>query len=293
MKYIVFALIVALALAEMHPVNDAIVSEIKAKATWTPMEPEENPFSYMSIEDIKGRLGAKLTVYGDNAPRRSVDLPESFDAREQWPAGVHEIRDQGQCGSCWAFGATEALSDRFQIEKDTQVVLSPQHLVSCDTTNFGCNGGYLDRAWDFMHHTGVVSDECYPYTSGETGKDGECFDHCVGSADDEFDTFSSEKTIMTTNVEKTKQAIFSEGPVEAAFMVYQDFMSYKGGVYRHTTGSLLGGHAIKAIGWGVEDGEEYWIMANSWGTGWGEEGFFRIAMGDCGINDQMTFALAH
>lgn len=292
MKIIALVLLLAIAFAEIHPVNEQIVNEIKEKATWTPMETEENPFAYMSIEQIKGMMGAKLTVYGDNAEDLGTEVPTEFDSRTEWPGKVHAVRDQGSCGSCWAFGATEALSDRFFIEKGTDVVLSPQHLVSCDKSNFGCNGGYLDKAWNFMHKTGVVTDECYPYTSGTTGEDGTCSDHCTSESDDEFDMFHSASPTMTSNVAKTQQAIMRDGPVEAAFTVYQDFMSYKGGIYKHTTGSMLGGHAIKAIGWGEENGTPYWIMVNSWGESWGEQGLFRIAMGDCGINNQMTFAIA-
>lgn len=293
MRIYILALVLAIAFAEIHPVNDVIVGEIRKKATWVPLEPEENPFSYMSVEDIKARLGAKLTVYGDNAPRLHLFLPRTFDAREQWPEAIHEIRDQGSCGSCWAFGATEALSDRFKVEKNIDIVLSPQHLVSCDTSNFGCNGGYLDRAWNFMHEKGVTTEECYPYTSGITGDDGDCsHTRCTTNAD--FEVFSSEETFMTTDVEKAQQAIFTEGPIEAGFMVYEDFLSYKSGVYQHTSGKLLGGHAVKVVGWGVEDdGQEYWIMANSWGTKWGEDGFFKIAIGDSGVNGQMTFGSAH
>ena len=72
--------------------------------------------------------------------------------------------------------------------------------------------------------------------------------------------------------------------METAFNVYADFMSYKGGIYVHTTGDLEGGHAIKILGWGVENGQSYWLCANSWGTSWGEKGFFRIAQGQCGID---------
>lgn len=77
----------------------------------------------------------------------------------------------------------------------------------------------------------------------------------------------------------------TNGPVEAAFSVYSDFMSYKSGVYKHTSGSLEGGHAIKILGWGVENGEDYWIVANSWSAAWGMDGFFYILKGvnECGI----------
>ena len=84
-----------------------------------------------------------------------------------------------------------------------------------------------------------------------------------------------------------KQAIYSEGPVEASFTVYQDFMNYKSGVYYHVTGSQLGGHAVKILGWGFdeESGLEYWLAANSWNEAWGDKGFFKIKIGDCEINN--------
>ena len=290
MKYILIAFLIASTLAEMHPVNEQIVAEIKAKATWTPMEPEDNPFAFMPLEQIKGMMGTKLVVNEESAEDMGFEADKEFDARTTWGSKVHPIRNQGSCGSCWAFGATEALSDRFAIEKDIEVILSPQHLVSCDTKNFGCNGGYLNKAWAFMQKTGVASDECYPYTSGTTKVDGECFSKCADGSD--FDLHFGDKYSMTSSVTKTQQSLQTSGPVEAGFTVYEDFMSYKSGVYQHTTGGMLGGHAIKAVGWGTEDGTDYWIMANSWDTTWGDSGFFKIKRGDSGINNQMTFALA-
>jgi cathepsin B len=288
MKFIIIALLVACALAEMHPVNHQIVAEIKEKATWTPMEVEENPFAFMPIEQIKAMMGTKLSVIEETAEDLGFEADAEFDARTQWPDVVNYIKDQGQCGSCWAFGATEALSDRFGIEEGVKVHLSAQHLVSCDTGNFGCQGGYLNKAWAFMKK-GVMSEECYPYTSAG-GVDGVCQSKCTdGSAPvlyhgDSYSTTATNKVI--------KQQIQQNGPVEAAFTVYEDFMSYKTGVYQHVSGSALGGHAIKALGWGTEGGVDYWLMANSWTTSWGDKGYFKIKQGDCGIDSQITFALA-
>ena len=292
-KFIAIALVLLMpfSLGE-HPVNHELVATIKAAdTTWTPMEPEENPFYFVPEEQIKAMMGAKLTVYEEDTDVVALeDIPTSFDARTQWGSKVHTIRNQGQCGSCWAFGATEALTDRLAIEKGVDEVLSPQHLVSCDNGNYGCNGGYLNVAWNFMKSTGVVSDSCYPYTSGTSGDSGKCSSTCTGSGS--WAPHHSASTQTTTSVSKTQTALMTDGPVEAAFTVYQDFMSYKSGIYQHKSGSMLGGHAIKAVGWGTEGGVDYWIMANSWGTSWGENGFFKIKRGDCGINNQMTFALA-
>mmetsp|Transcript_24882 Transcript_24882/g.27532 ORF Transcript_24882/g.27532 Transcript_24882/m.27532 type:complete len:292 (+) Transcript_24882:29-904(+) len=290
MKFIILGLVVALAFASMHPVNEGIVSKIKETASWTPMEVENNPFAFMPVEQIKAMMGTKLAVAEDN-DQSTYEHDAAFDARTAWPGKVHSIRNQGACGSCWAFGATEALSDRFNIEQDIDVVLSPQHLVSCDTGNYGCQGGYLNVAWNFMENSGVSTEECYPYTSGDTKVDGECFTSCTDGSD--FELYYATGSSTTSNADKTMAALQADGPVEAAFTVYEDFMSYESGVYKHTTGSMLGGHAIKNVGWGTtEDGQEYWIMANSWGPEWGSKGFFWIEKGDCGINNQMTFGMA-
>ena len=291
MKFIVIAILVALAAAELHPVNEAIVTEIKRTAdTWTPMEPEENPFTYMPIEDIKAMMGTKFAV----TPAADFDMGfepnDEFDARKEWGSKVHSIRNQGQCGSCWAFGATEALSDRLAID-GTDVVLSPQHLVSCDKNNFGCQGGYLDKAWAFMQQTGVVTDECYPYTSGTSGDSGSCSSTCTGSG--KWETYKADNYHRAGSEKAAMQAIQKQGPIEAAFTVYQDLMNYKSGVYQHKTGGMLGGHAIKCIGWGTENGVDYWLMANSWGTSWGMDGFFKIKRGDCGSDGQLYFGTPH
>ena len=95
------------------------------------------------------------------------------------------------------------------------------------------------------------------------------------------------------NVEKIQMEIITNGPVEAAFTVYSDFPSYKSGVYQHTSGTEMGGHAIKILGWGVENGTPYWLVANSWNTDWGDKGFFKILRGknECGIEEEIMAGL--
>jgi cathepsin B len=93
-------------------------------------------------------------------------------------------------------------------------------------------------------------------------------------------------------VEAIKQEIYAHGTITAAFTVYEDFLTYSSGVYQHLTGAAEGGHAIKCIGWGVENGQDYWLCVNSWNNTWGDQGTFKILMGDCGINDQMHAGMA-
>lgn len=213
------------------------------------------------------------------------DTPENFDWREQSPACVHPVRDQGKCGSCWAHGASEAFSDRVCIQSQGSInkVFSPQQLVNCDYLDHACNGGFLTTPFIYYALVGAQEESCYgEYNSGNTGDRTEvCFIkkwNCPV-------TKASINTIRwLTTPQAIKEELYKNGPINTGFKVYKDFLNYKSGIYTQTTDELLGGHAVKIVGWGKEGDQEYWIVQNSWSTSWGEEGYFRIAFGQCGID---------
>jgi len=218
----------------------------------------------------------------------TATIPATFDARTKWPTCIHPIRDQGGCGDCWAFGASEVLSDRFCIvsNQSTNTVLSPQYLTSCDTTDYGCNGGYLNNAWKFLEKTGDVTETCMPFQSSN-GLVPACstFTKCSDNTKLRHYYAKVNSTKMFSTASAIQTEILTNGPVESGFDVYSDFMSYITGIYSNTAGaSYLGGHAVKIVGWGNSNGINYWIVANSWGTYWGESGYFRIKFGSCGID---------
>lgn len=99
---------------------------------------------------------------------------------------------------------------------------------------------------------------------------------------------------VSSDADAIAKEIMTNGPVEAAFDVYEDFVTYKSGVYHHVSGGMLGGHAIKILGWGVEDNTPYWLVANSWNTSWGDKGYFKILRGsdECGIESDVCAGLA-
>ncbi|KAL0244511.1 hypothetical protein GEMRC1_008595 [Eukaryota sp. GEM-RC1] len=287
----IMKLLFVLALAAVVFANPQIVSIVNSNPTSTWVAGVNPRFVGMTHEEMRSLLGLKLDFI--NLPKKveeNDNLPDTFDVREQWPGcPSYSIRDQGRCGSCWAFGAAEALSDRFCIAQNKKVVLSPQWLVSCDKSNMACNGGWLDKVWRFMASTGVVEDSCMKYVSGRAGQVPPCPSQCEdGSA------LKMYKAANAYDVSSSEAAIMSEiqqyGSVEVGFSVYSDFMSYRSGIYHHQTGYLQGGHAVKMIGWGVENGQKYWLVANSWGTGWGESGHFRIRRGvnECNIESMVT-----
>lgn len=225
---------------------------------------------------------------------QSNDIPESFDARTAWPQCLKPIRDQGKCGSCWAVSGASTLTDLFCVGSKGAFnkTLSPQDMVSCNWYNMGCNGGMLPTAWFYLKHTGIVDESCFPYVSG-TGMVPKCPTKCNDSGDFKprkhfAKTYHHLGSMFQPHERPTKiaQYIMTHGAAQTGFSVYQDFMTYKSGVYRHTTGSFLGGHAVKILGWGKDPSMgDYWIVANSWGTSWGNEGYFWIARGnnECGF----------
>ncbi len=214
-----------------------------------------------------------------------VGAPATFDARDKWGAKcptVKEIRNQAQCGSCWAFGAAEVASDRHCIATGRSVKLSPQWLVSCDHLNHGCNGGALWVAWEHIRIFGISTDVCMPYTS-QAGHVAKCPKHCTDGSKPHKIHAHSVKTMKHETAMMNE--LYEHGPIEASFHVYRDFYYYAGGVYEHKTGGKMGAHAIKVIGWGEENGVKYWNVANSWGETWGIHGTFKIRRGvdECGI----------
>lgn len=260
-----------------------------------------------------------------------LTLPEQFDSEAHWPQCakiIGDIRDQSNCGCCWAFAGAEAASDRMCIATNASILLplSAEDVCFCGSDD-GCSGGFVEEPWDYIrlhgavtggqyegtgpfgkgmcadfslphcHHHGPQGDDPYP-AEGEDGcptaKSPSCPTKCNADAanshsDFAHDKYSFDGKVISASGEKgIQQMIFAGGPVETAFTVYSDFENYAGGVYQHITGEKAGGHAVKIVGWGVDDGVKYWKVANSWNPYWGEKGYFRIRRGDnhCGIEDE-------
>jgi cathepsin B len=295
----IIALLFVCTVCSQRILKEETSQAIKKKASWESYDIHENPFKDYSETQIKSLLGTGLMWNEENIPflvdnddHDAVELPEEFDSRQQWPDCVFEVRQQLHCGSCWAFSGSSTLQDRFCIASQGKIktVLSPQDMVSCDSGDMGCQGGLLDRAWTFLEKTGIVAEACFPYVSG----DGKNVPHCPhGACADTGLKYTKYRAVAGSSKALTcsnqiKQELVKNGPVQTGFMVYEDFMHYKSGVYEFTHGQKLGGHAVKIIGWGKEEGKEFWIAQNSWGPQWGENGFFRIKFGEC-LFDQNAY----
>jgi len=288
-----FGLNVGKGLAQTFLSQKAIVEAVNGNpnSRWTAKKYPH--LSGLRTEEKKKFLGTTIIDQTKLLPSKTysqpvtASLPTAFDTRVQWPQCIHPILNQGDCGSCWAFGASETLSDRFCIASNNTVnlELSPQDLVDC-SLNLGCSGGYLYTTWLWMETAGVSTLPCIPYVSGNTTKREECTSTCTDTNDVKPKYYARKlATSLLPTAADIKADMYLNGPVHSAFLVYEDFMNYQSGVYSHQTGDYLGGHSIKIVGWGqTADGVEYWIVANSWGTDWGQDGFFWIEQGACMID---------
>ncbi|AEE27413.1 putative cathepsin B [Arabidopsis thaliana] len=272
-------------------------------------------FANATVAEFKRLLGVKPTPKTEflGVPIVSHDislkLPKEFDARTAWSqcTSIGRILDQGHCGSCWAFGAVESLSDRFCIKYNMNVSLSVNDLLACCgfLCGQGCNGGYPIAAWRYFKHHGVVTEECDPYFDN-TGcshpgcepayPTPKCARKCVSGNQlwRESKHYGVSAYKVRSHPDDIMAEVYKNGPVEVAFTVYEDFAHYKSGVYKHITGTNIGGHAVKLIGWGTsDDGEDYWLLANQWNRSWGDDGYFKIRRGtnECGIEHGVVAGL--
>ena len=234
---------------------------------------------------------------------KKAAIPNSFDARESWKdckEVIGNIRDQGECGSCWAMAGAGVLSDRYCIASMGGVKsnLSAQYLVYCAKRNNGCSGSMISQyIWEDMKDIGLPSEECVPFE----GRNGACPKRCEdGSLITEGEKVRpSGYAVPWANddkerVEAIQEEIMKNGPVEGFFLVYSDFNLFfavqKKGIYHRTEKAYcVGQHAIRIIGWGSESGQDYWLIANSYGANWGSGGLFRMRRGnnECNLEEQI------
>ena len=247
----------------------------------------ETSVSELGADDRANLLGVPLEVIEweksqqdqDNTKlAASYSYPSSLDWRdfggEDWTTPV---RDQSGCNSCVAFATVGAIESRMEIAErnpDLDADLSEAHLYFCGSGSTCGQGWYPSAAMDVARDTGIVDEACYPYSDYDQA--------CSVCPDWESRVTKISNWVGVTDVAEMKQTLADEGPFEATMVVYVDFYFYTGGVYEYTWGRLVGGHAVTIVGY--DDNEGYWIARNSWGTDWGENGWFKIAYGECWID---------
>lgn len=192
-----------------------------------------------------------------------VKLPAAY-------TGIYTpIRDQGSCGSCWAFGTLGAMEAAYKKKYGVTLDLSEQYLVSCNTLGYGCNGGWF--AFAMVKNPGAILESCFPYKA----VDAPC-SYCSNPTRYYLPSYGS----VSNTVSKIKSAIYTYGSVAAAVYVNSYFQAYRSGVFAGCTSGSVN-HAIVLCGW--DDAKGAWLLKNSWGTGWGEQGFMWIKYGCCSV----------
>jgi uncharacterized repeat protein (TIGR03803 family) len=250
----------------------------KQKYTFTV---DENPATKIPLSQLCGTIPALAPNSANSLSSKTMvggtDLPSYWDWRQH--NGVTPVKNQGNCGSCWAFSTVGTMEAMILIASGTTTDLSEQQLVSCNTNGWSCDGG--NYAFDMEISPGAMLESCFSYQAADVACQSGC-PHVYQLSSWGY-VGNSWSVPSTTAI---KNAIYTYGPISVCVAVDSYFQAYSGGVYNDNSASSLD-HAVVLVGW--DDTNSCWIMKNSWGTGWGESGYMRIAYG-C---DQIGYAAAY
>jgi len=276
-----------------YETNMAYIAEVNARGE--SLQLGENQFTDLTQEQY--RMAAGLGFIPETEASSTPILGEHVHSGEEladsvdWvtAGAVTPIKDQGQCGSCWAFGTTGGIEGAWQLATAKLQSLSEQQLVDCSTQNLGCQGGNAGYAINFEHGTDVATEASYPYKA----VGGTCKTSGLSVAIPKGGVAGFKRVgniFFGGSVADMKSAIQAQ-PVSIAIQADQSsFQSYKSGVLSSGCGTQLD-HAVLAVGYGTEDGQDYWLVKNSWGTSWGSAGYIKIgsATNVCGVLNQAVY----
>jgi cathepsin L len=256
-----------------------------------------NKFGDMLLHEFTGRVNGyrpelrNTSVHtlqaGTFITPEHVNVPDTVDWREK--GAVTPVKDQGQCGSCWSFSATGALEGQHFRKTGKLVSLSEQNLVDCSGKygNEGCNGGLMDNAFQYIkENDGIDTEKTYPYEAED--------DTCRYKAGNKGADDKGYIDIPTGDENKLKEALATVGPISIAIDAsHESFQFYSKGVYVEKKCSPTElDHGVLLVGYGTENGKDYWLVKNSWGETWGDGGYIKMARNkknQCGVATQASY----
>uniref|UniRef100_A0A7S0LJJ6 Peptidase C1A papain C-terminal domain-containing protein n=2 Tax=Coccolithus braarudii TaxID=221442 RepID=A0A7S0LJJ6_9EUKA len=256
-----------------------------------------NKYSDMTWDEFSHTVMSELFLNKAPKNKRRVHLtgsngkPHAVASFKDWvtDGAVTPVKDQGRCGSCWAFSTTGSIEGALAVKAGKLVSLSEEDLVQCDRNgDQGCNGGLMDNAFEWVEDHGICTEVAYPYTSG-TGSTGTCKKTCKPSV-----TITGFTDVPERDEIALKSAV-SMQPVSIAIEADKSaFQLYKSGIIDSTKCGTALDHGVLIVGYGTSNttSQDYWKVKNSWGASWGEDGFVRIVRGKnmCGLALQASYA---
>lgn len=241
-------------------------------------------FADWTLHDAKTLMQNSIADSPNISPCKSKEdeeaiVPEKFDWREQYPACVQPVLVQGNCSASYAMSTLSTVADRMCQQSNKPVRLSAQEIISCDKSNYNCDGGYVTRTLNFGKRKGFIADECHPYV----GEKEECDDISENECRVSNSIYKVIDYCLAQEEEGIKREILKNGPVIGQMTIYTDILIYKDGVYHRTEDAFKfnGQQIVKIVGWDkTQDGQDFWIIENTWGSDWGEDGFIKILAQD-------------
>merc|ERR1711865_1284126 len=240
------------------------------------------------LDQFKKTLNKMALHNSDNAHKSTVGHNQFSDWTDAeykrllaYKGAVTNVKNQGQCGSCWAFSSTGAIEGSMFLSTGTLQSFSEQQLVDCSKKNSGCNGGLMDYAFQYVETAPLMLEAAYPYTGRQAT--------CQYVSSKGLGKVKSFKDVSRDTSGSQLQAAVGKGPVSVAIEADQfAFQGYTGGVITSGCGTRLD-HGVLAVGYGTDAGQEYFLVKNSWGGSWGVNGYVKMAPDQCGITLQPSY----